>query len=96
MSSAQLDRTLGITWYLRGSSGNAHRFYFDGLMGFLFNGILYAPQDNIKIGGQGAQASAGQIIGWTITYSGSTNIFHRYAGIQTDGPPYLIEPFLGQ
>ena len=93
-----IDRSLGVTWYLQGQSslGNGHRFYFDGAMGFLFNGILYGPEDAIKIGGQGAQASAGQIIGWTIEYAGQTEIHHRYAGIQTDGPPYLIEPFLGQ
>jgi Carboxypeptidase regulatory-like domain/Putative Flp pilus-assembly TadE/G-like len=96
VSADTLQRTLGITWYLRGSSGNAHRFYFDGLMGFLFNGILYGPQDNLKIGGQGAQASSGQIVGWTIVYAGGTEIHHRYAGVQTDGPPYLVEPFLGQ
>jgi carboxypeptidase family protein/putative Flp pilus-assembly TadE/G-like protein len=94
VSSGVQERSLGITWYLRGSA--TKRFYFNGQMGFLFNGVLYGPQDNIKIGGQGAQASAGQIIGWTIEYAGGTNIHHRYAGIQTDGPPYLIEPYLGQ
>jgi Carboxypeptidase regulatory-like domain/Putative Flp pilus-assembly TadE/G-like len=94
-SSDDLGHILGITWYLRGL-GDSSRFNFSGQMGFLFNGILYGPKDNIAISGQGAQNSAGQIIGWTITYSGGTTLYHRYAGIVTDGPPYLVEPFLGQ
>jgi len=89
---------LGETWYLSGSPSplTSQRFNLSGLMGFLFGGMLYGPNDSIAIGGQGAQASAGQIIGWTITYGGGTTIYHDYHGPQVDGPPYLIEPLLGQ
>jgi hypothetical protein len=90
---------LGITWYLLGTPPNNNansRFSMSAGTGFLFKGILYAPNDNLGLNAQPNQASAGQVIGWTITYGGSATIFHRYNGIQVDGPPYLIEPFLGQ
>jgi hypothetical protein len=89
---------IGMTWYLRDTATccGGHRFYFNGAMGFLFDGVLYGPKDDIKLGGQGAQAAAGQIVAWTLTYAGDTDIHQRYSGIEVDGPPYLIEPYLGE
>jgi len=87
---------IGMTWFLRGSPTVPHRFDVSGLMGFLFDGVLYGPKDDIGLGGQGAQAAAGQIVAWTITYGGDTDIVQRYSGLETDGPPYLIEPFIGE
>lgn len=89
---------IGMTWFLRGTppNSNSHRFDLSGLMGFLFDGVLYGPKDDIGLGGQGQQASAGQIVAWTITYSGNTDIHQRYSGIEVDGPPYLIEPYVGE
>jgi Carboxypeptidase regulatory-like domain/Putative Flp pilus-assembly TadE/G-like len=89
---------IGIAFYLRGTptSSNSHRFDLSGQMGFLFDGVLYGPKDNIGLGGQGAQAAAGQIVAWTLTYSGDTDIVQRYDGLEIDGPPYIIEPYLGE
>jgi hypothetical protein len=88
---------IGMAFYLVGDpSGSGHRFDLSGAMGFLFDGVLYGPRDDVGLGGQGAQAAAGQIVSWTLTYSGDTDIIQRYSGIETDGPPYLIEPYLGE
>jgi hypothetical protein len=88
---------IGMAFYLRGTpTGSGHRFDLSGAMGFLFDGVLYGPKDDIGLGGQGDQAAAGQIVAWTLTYSGGTNIIQRYDGLEVDGPPYLIEPYLGE
>lgn len=89
---------IGIAWYLRGedTSPGSHRFAFSSTMGFLFDGVLYGPKDNIDLGGQGAQAAAGQIVGYTLKYHGDTDIHQRYSGLEIDGPPYLIEPYIGE
>jgi len=89
---------IGMGWYLRGSPTccGGHRFAFSGAMGFLFDGVLYGPKDDIDLGGQGGQAAAGQIVAWTLKYHGDTDIHQRYSGIEVDGPPYLIEPYIGE
>jgi hypothetical protein len=89
---------IGIAFYLRDSPTccGGHRFAFSGQMGFLFDGVLYGPHDDIDLGGQGAQAAAGQIVAYTLKYHGDTDIHQRYAGIEVDGPPYLIEPYIGE
>jgi len=89
---------IGMAWYLRDAATccGGHRFSFSGQMGFLFDGVLYGPKDDIDLGGQGAQAAAGQIVAWTLKYHGDTDIHQRYSGLEVDGPPYLIEPYLGE
>jgi|GEM_PF-1710635 TadE-like protein. len=89
---------IGMAFYLDGedTAGGGGRFDLSGQMGFLFEGVLYGPRDDIGLGGQGGQAAAGQIVAWTLTYSGSTTIYQRYGGLQGNLPPYLIEPHLGQ
>lgn len=90
--------SIGMLWYLRSSGSDTYsaRFSPASQYGFLFMGVLYGPRDNIGLSGQGGQASAGQIVAWTITYSGSTTIYQRYTGLKQDGPAYLLEPTLGQ
>lgn len=89
---------IGITWYLRGSATccGGHRFQFSGQMGFLFDGVLYGPKDDIDLGGQGNQAAAGQIVAYTLKFHGTTNIYQRWGGLETTGAPYLIEPYIGE
>jgi hypothetical protein len=89
---------IGLAFFLRGDAppSNSHRFDLSGDTGFLFDGVLYGPKDDIGLGGQGDQAAAGQIVAWTLTYSGDTNIIQRYDGLEIDGPPYLIEPYIGE
>lgn len=89
---------IGMAFYLRDNPTccGGHRFAFSGQMGFLFDGVLYGPNDDIDLGGQGAQAAAGQIVAYTLKYHGDTDIHQRYSGIEIDGPPYLIEPYIGE
>jgi hypothetical protein len=87
---------IGMAFYVRSGSGYTNIFQHSGAWGFLFMGVLYGPQDNMNLGGQGSQASAGQIVAWTLEYHGGTQIQQRYSGIKVDGPPYLMEPTLGQ
>jgi Flp pilus assembly protein TadG len=90
---------LGITWYLHGSGlGNASRFVSSSASyGFLFNGVLYGPNDDLNIGGgSNNQTAAGQIVGWTIEYHGGTAIQQNWYGDPKDGQPFLVEPVLGE
>ena len=50
----------------------------------------------MTIGGNGSQASTGQIIAWTITYSGTTLLTQTYAGPAAPERPFLLEPTLGE
>jgi Flp pilus assembly protein TadG len=90
---------IGMAWYLRDTppcSNRKCRFDLSGQMGFIFDGVLYGPNDAIGLGGQGAQAAAGQIVAFTLTFSGTTTIYQRYSGIEVEGAPYLIEPYVGE
>jgi hypothetical protein len=90
---------LGITFYAYGNGyGNATRFRLNTAgMGYLFNGVMYGPNDDIDLGGgHNSQNAAGQIVGWTITYHGGTKIVQNWYGDPIDGPPFLIEPILGE
>lgn len=43
-------------------------------------GAIYAPEDNTTISGGPAGSGVGQIVSWTLTYSGGTNITETYQG----------------
>jgi Putative Flp pilus-assembly TadE/G-like len=90
---------LGITFYLYGSGlGNNSRFKISTAnMGYLFNGVLYGPNDDIQLGGgKDGQTAAGQLVGWTIEYHGGTRILQNWYADPADGQPFLIEPVLGE
>jgi hypothetical protein len=92
-------KDLGITFYMYGSGlGNNSRMKLSTAnMGYLFNGVLYAPNDDIQLGGgKDGQSAAGQIVGWTIEYHGGTRILQNWYGDPVDGQPFLIEPVLGE
>jgi hypothetical protein len=98
-SVVQKGQELGITFYLYGSGlGNNSRFKLaTANMGYLFNGVLYGPNDDIQLGGgKDGQSAAGQIVGWTIEYHGGTRILQNWYGDPVDGQPFLIEPILGE
>jgi hypothetical protein len=49
------------------------------------NGLIYAPEDNSIISGNGAASGVGQVVSWTITYSGSgTSLTQNFAGGSAD------------
>jgi hypothetical protein len=96
---------LGITFFFYCPSnntecglGNASRMKLaTANMGYLFNGVLYGPGDDIQLGGgKDGQTAAGQIVGWTIEYHGGTAIKQNWYGDPVDGQPFLIEPVLGE
>jgi hypothetical protein len=92
-------KDLGITFYMYGTGlGNASRMKLaTASMGYLFDGALYAPNDDIQLGGgKDGQTAAGQIVGWTIEYHGGTRIVQNWYGDPQDGQPFLIEPVLGE
>jgi hypothetical protein len=90
---------MGVTFYMYGSGlGNNSRMKLaTANMGYLFNGVLYAPNDDIQLGGgKDGQTAAGQLVGWTIEYHGGTRILQNWYGDPVDGQPFLIEPILGE
>lgn len=49
-------------------------------------GVQYAPTDNVEIsGGSSGTGEVGQIISWTLTYSGGTHINQHYPGNTGNG-----------
>jgi len=67
-----------------------------GAFGLQFRGALYGPRDNVTVSGSGAQASTGQIIAWTITYSGTSLLTQTFEGPLGPEHPFLVEPIVGQ
>jgi Flp pilus assembly protein TadG len=67
-----------------------------GNFGLQILGTIYGPRDNVTVGGNGSQASTGQIIAWTITYSGTTELTQTFAGPIGPDRPFLLEPTLGE
>jgi putative Flp pilus-assembly TadE/G-like protein len=88
---------IGIAFYVMRPAGGPPTTIFNmsGGTGLAFRGALYAPRDTVGIGGNSAQASAGQIVGYTIRYNGSATLVQTYEG-PSDERPYLLEPTLGQ
>ena len=44
------------------------------------NGVIYGPQDNTTISGGPSGSGVGQIVTWTVTYTGGTTINETYQG----------------
>lgn len=86
---------VGITFYVRKGTGITGIFNMSGTSPLMFLGVLYAPRDNVGIAGAGSQAAVGQIISWTITYNGNTDITQVFDG-PADAKSYLLEPRTGQ
>ena len=54
----------------------------------VLEGVQYMPTDNVEIsGGSGATGKVGQIISWTLKYSGGVRINQQ--GPNTEGPGTL-------
>ena len=60
-------------------------------------GVTYAPSDNVKINGNNSSSNGliGQIIAWTITYSGNAQVFQYYPGTVGNGFMHLDEACSG-
>ncbi len=63
--------------------------------GLDYQGLIYAPYDNVKFSGQPTHKDIGQLVAWTVMFTGGTQIDQTYAGPDS-GTPYLIEPNTSQ
>jgi hypothetical protein len=63
--------------------------------GLAWNGITYAPHDSATLAGQPGHSGVGQLVSWTFTFNGGTNVVQTYRG-PFSGIPLLLEPKLGQ
>lgn len=63
--------------------------------GIDYRGLIYAPFDNVKLAGQTEHDDIGQLVAWTVQFTGGSEINQTW-----DGPdqvtPVLLEPRLGQ
>ena len=59
--------------------------------GLAWKGVTYAPRDNVQIAGQPNHDGIGQLVSWTFTFNGGTNVTQEYDG-PNESIPYLIEP----
>jgi hypothetical protein len=60
-----------------------------------WQGVLYAPHDNITLSGQPLHDAIGQFICWTVKLAGGTTVTQTYDG-PGEAAPRLVEPKLGQ
>lgn len=60
-----------------------------------WTGVTYAPHDNVFLAGQPGHDGIGQLVAWTFTFNGGTNVTQTYTG-PVSGNPWLIEPYVGE
>jgi hypothetical protein len=60
-----------------------------------WQGVLYAPHDNIVLSGQPLHDAIGQFICWTVKLAGGTTVTQIYDG-PGEAAPRLVEPRIGQ
>jgi len=76
---------------IAGSSGNEP--------GISFQGLLYAPYDNVKLTGGNNFDTVGQVMAWTAKFAGQATIHLTYpyarCAITNSCLPFLLEPTLG-
>jgi hypothetical protein len=65
---------------LTSTNNGSNVITFNGGSTLFEGGAIYAPEDNTAISGGPAGSGVGQIVAWTITYSGGTNINETYQG----------------
>ncbi len=77
------------------SDNNTSVITVSAFSGLAWQGLTYAPHDNVKLAGQPGHDGIGQLVSWTFKFAGGTDVTQTYAGPE-DGLPYLIEPKLSQ
>ncbi len=63
--------------------------------GIDYRGLIYAPLDNVKVAGQPNHKDIGQIVAWTVMFTGGVGIDQTYDGPDS-ATPVLLEPRTGQ
>jgi hypothetical protein len=82
---------LGITT----SDANTDQIQINAGAALSWQGVLYAPRDNIVLSGQPQHDAIGQFICWTVKLAGGTTVTQTYDG-PGESAPRLVEPRLGQ
>jgi len=95
----------GIASYICKSAGPANCatggapstdiFQLNSASGIDYQGLIYAPFDNVKLAGQPTHHDVGQLVAWTAQFTGGTAINQAFDGPDF-GTPVLLEPRLGQ
>lgn len=78
-----------------GGSASTNIMQMNAGSGIDYRGLIYAPWDNVKLAGQLNHQDIGQLVGWTIQFTGGTAINQTFDGPDS-GTPVLLEPHLGQ
>jgi Flp pilus assembly protein TadG len=73
------------------SDANSYVIQVSSGAGLAWSGVTYAPHDNVTIAGQPSHDGIGQLVAWTFTFNGGTNVTQLYDGPEV-GYPYLLEP----
>ena len=60
-----------------------------------WTGVTYAPHDNVTLAGQPGHDGIGQLVSWTFTFNGGSNVTQTYTG-PVVGIPLLLEPYVGE
>jgi Flp pilus assembly protein TadG len=63
--------------------------------GLAWQGVTYAPHDNVILSGQPGHDGIGKLVSWTFKFAGGTNVRQTFDGLD-QSLPRLIEPTLGQ
>ncbi len=74
---------------------NTNQIQIQASAALSWQGILYAPHDNITLSGQPLHDAIGQFICWTVKLAGGTTVTQTYDG-PGEAAPRLVEPRLGQ
>ncbi len=91
-----LDGSGHITIADRFTMGSSSGGTSPSLPGIQFQGVFYAPYDNVKITSDAVTTTIGTVLAWTAVFDGQANIQVDYPYQRMVGPPYLLEPSLGQ
>ena len=78
-----------------GGSASTNILQLNSASGIDYRGMIYAPYDNVKIAGQPTHDDIGQLVGWTVMFTGGSAINQTFDGPDS-GTPQLLEPRLGQ
>jgi hypothetical protein len=88
-------KTAGAANCGTGGAPSTNIFQLNSASGIDYQGLIYAPFDNVKLAGQPTHHDVGQLVAWTAQFTGGTAINQSFDGPDF-GTPVLLEPRLGQ
>jgi Putative Flp pilus-assembly TadE/G-like len=88
-------KTAGAANCGTGGGPSTDIFQLNSSSGIDYQGLIYAPFDNVKLAGQPTHDDVGQLVSWTAMFTGGTAINQTFDGPDS-GTPVLLEPRIGQ